>query len=196
MGSFEISGEKLAITFRDSCEFYAHSETGTTLVGRKDRRPDHLGNGADCRVIAWPDNQPKVPLQGRRFRKADERTDRTYIFNLTLNLSLRRKYTNGPGDHRSPVSTSFFNGRHVGWFLRSVLSKLYIRPSRSGNETYIAGAGFDGSSIPQALGNDQRIEPSPRCCGWPAGYRIVEKMIVKLGRDSRHMQLTRILSKI
>ena len=30
-GSLEISGEKLAITFRDSCEFYAYPEIGTTL---------------------------------------------------------------------------------------------------------------------------------------------------------------------
>lgn len=31
IGSLEISGEKRAITFRDSCEFYAYPEIGTTL---------------------------------------------------------------------------------------------------------------------------------------------------------------------
>ena len=75
MGSFEISGKKLAITFRDSCELYAHPETGAPPIGSKDRRPHHLGDGADCRVIGWLDDQPKVPLQWRRFHKGDERTN-------------------------------------------------------------------------------------------------------------------------
>ena len=33
MGSFEITCKKLAITVRDSREFYAHTETGPSLIG-------------------------------------------------------------------------------------------------------------------------------------------------------------------
>ena len=134
MESLEITCKKLAIAFRDSCEFYAHSETGATLIGSKNRRPDHLGDSADCRVIGWPDGQPEVPLQRRRFRKGDERTNWTHIFNLTLNLGLRGKYSNGPSDQRSRVSTSFSNGRHLRWSPHSVISKAQLRPPRLQNE--------------------------------------------------------------
>ena len=116
MGSFEISGKKLAITFRDSCELYAHPETGASPIGSKDRRPDHLGDSADCRVIGWLHDHPKVPLQRRRFRKGDEGTNGTHIFNLTLNLGLRGKHSGWPFDCGSRVSPSFFAGRHLGWF--------------------------------------------------------------------------------
>lgn len=37
VGSFGITCEKPAITFRDSCEFYAHAETRATLIGSEDR---------------------------------------------------------------------------------------------------------------------------------------------------------------
>jgi len=36
MGSFEIAYKKLAITVRDSCEFYAHAQMWATLIGTED----------------------------------------------------------------------------------------------------------------------------------------------------------------
>jgi len=36
MGLFEIPLKKLAITFGDSCEFYAYPETWSTLTGTED----------------------------------------------------------------------------------------------------------------------------------------------------------------
>jgi hypothetical protein len=36
MGSFEIACKKLAITFRDSCEFYAYPEAWCTFIGIED----------------------------------------------------------------------------------------------------------------------------------------------------------------
>jgi hypothetical protein len=124
MGSFEVPGEKLAVTFRDACECYAHSETGATLIGSEDRRPDHLGDSTDRRVIGWLHDQPKIPLQRRGFLKGDERTNWTHIFNLALNLGLRGKYSSGPFDYGSRVSPSFFDERHLGWSLYAMTSKV------------------------------------------------------------------------
>ena len=112
LGSFEILCKKLAISLRDSDEFYAHTKTRGTLGSTDNCRPDDLRNNVNCLVIGWVDDHPKISLQRRRFAKRDERTNWTNIFNPTLNLGLRSKYSSGPTDHASAISTSFLEPKH------------------------------------------------------------------------------------
>jgi len=77
----------------------------------------------NCLVIGWLDEQPKVPLQGRRFCKGDERSHWTHIFNLTLDLRLRGKYSRGPSDQAQAVSVSLLGKKHP--LIRSLRQSSY-----------------------------------------------------------------------
>jgi hypothetical protein len=105
--SFERPCEKLAIDLGDSDEFYAHTETRGTLGSTDNCRPDDLCDNVNCLMIGRVDEHAKISLQRRRFAQRDERADRTDIFNPTLNVGLRSRYSSGPTDHASAIATSF-----------------------------------------------------------------------------------------